>query len=176
MRIPIDTIGSDGLEIDEVVGVSWLEKALGSGAPFIPAKDGRLILRLLRADEIVHVSGRAEVELEARCSRCLTPTPIVLDTPINVALFPKGREPEPATDGEVNTDDLGVATYEDEEVDLAAVVHDEVFLELPMVPLCRESCAGLCPTCGHDLNTGPCGCRPKADDRWQALKRIKLES
>jgi len=175
MRIPIDKIGFDGLDVNEVLEKAWLTEALGANAPFAPAKDGRLDVHLTRADEAVHVSGRARISLEAACSRCLAPVPVALDTPISVTLFPKGSEPEPGEDGELDPDDLGVGTYEDDEIDLSAVVHDEVFLELPMSPICSESCAGLCPTCGKDLNTGPCGCAQATDDRWQALKRIKLK-
>ncbi len=175
MRIDIDKIGPDGLDLDEVLGVAWLKDALGPGAPFAPAKDGRLTVHLDRNDDVILVSGRAHIDLQATCSRCLTPVPVTLDTPITVTLFPRGEEPQAGTDGQVDEADMGIATYDDDEIDLSAVVHDEVFLELPMSPLCSESCAGLCPSCGHDLNAGPCGCAPATDDRWQALKRIKLK-
>jgi uncharacterized protein len=176
MRIPIDKIGHDGLDVDEALGKAWLKEALGPEVPFEPARDGRLRVHLDRADDdVVLVSGRARVNLEAPCARCLAPVPIVLDTPIFVTMVPKGNESPPNADGEVAGDDLGVATYDNREIDLSAVVHDEVFLELPMIPLCRESCAGLCPSCGHDLNAGPCGCEQATDDRWQALKRIRLK-
>ena len=42
-------------------------------------------------------------------------------------------------------------------IDLFPPVNDEVGLSLPLAPLCRTDCAGLCPTCGNDLNTDPCG-------------------
>jgi len=83
-------------------------------------------------------------------------------------------EPPASADGEVAEEDLGVGTYEDKEIDLAAVVRDEAFLELPMSPLCSRA-ARIVPGCGHDLNTGPCGCAAVIDDRWQSLKRIKLK-
>ncbi|MBI5509396.1 MAG: DUF177 domain-containing protein [Deltaproteobacteria bacterium] len=171
----LDEIGPDGLDLDDTVDVHDLRQALGPNAPFQPTQAGHLVAHLERLDDAVRVSGRARVDLEARCSRCLGPVPVTLDTPVDVTLFPKGAEPPPASDGEVAQDDLGVATYEDGEIDLAAVLHDEVFLELPMSPLCSESCAGLCPECGKDLNSGPCGCTPQQkDERWQALKRLKL--
>ena len=175
MRIPIDKIGSDGLDLDEVLDVPWLKQALGQGAPFAPAGRGRLTVHLDRIDDVVRLSGRARIELEAQCSRCLGPVPLAIDTPIEVALFPQGGEPGADGDGEVADEDLGVSTYEDDEIDLSAIVHDEVFLELPMSPICSESCEGLCPSCGKDLNTGPCGCVPQTDDRWQALKHIQLK-
>ena len=44
----------------------------------------------------------------------------------------------------------------DGSIDLSEVVHDEAVLALPMTPLCRPDCAGLCPVCGTDLNVEPC--------------------
>ena len=51
---------------------------------------------------------------------------------------------------------------------------DAVLLELPLAPLCRPDCAGLCPTCGADLNEGPCACPPaEGDPRWAALDALR---
>ena len=44
-----------------------------------------------------------------------------------------------------------------EEIDLYGPARDELALALPSTPVCREDCRGLCPTCGTDLNTDPCG-------------------
>ena len=47
-------------------------------------------------------------------------------------------------------------------------------LDAPATPLCRDDCAGLCPQCGADLNTGSCDCAPvAADPRWSALDQLK---
>jgi uncharacterized protein len=49
-------------------------------------------------------------------------------------------------------------------------------LELPLAPLCRDDCAGLCAECGADLNAGPCGCRrPGRDPRFDALDVLRSE-
>ena len=47
-------------------------------------------------------------------------------------------------------------------LDLRPLVRDALLLELPVAPLCRDDCRGLCPRCGADLNSGPCDCRPSA--------------
>ena len=51
-------------------------------------------------------------------------------------------------------------------------VPEQVLLELPMKALCRDDCRGLCPTCGADLNAGPCGCREEGDERLAKLKSL----
>ncbi len=57
-------------------------------------------------------------------------------------------------------------------VDLTPELRQGIMLTLPSHPLCRTECLGLCARCGADLNRGPCGCPPRADDRWGALKGL----
>lgn len=99
----------------------------------------------------------ASLEGEARgaCRRCLKELTVPVSADVSV-LF--SADPE-------NADDPSVyplaprATH----VDLRPVVREEVALAVTAYLLCREECAGLCPTCGADLNQGPCGCAsPKA--------------
>jgi uncharacterized protein len=175
MRVHIDKIGPDGLDLDEEATTAWLDAALGDDSPFRGAAAGRLNVHLERFDEVVHVRGRVRLELSASCSRCLGPVELQISTPLEVTLFPRGKEPPAGEDGEVAQEDLGVATYEDKQVDLSGVVHDEVLLELPMNPVCDEDCAGLCPTCGQNLNDGDCECAPATDPRWDGLRRLKLD-
>jgi uncharacterized protein len=60
-------------------------------------------------------------------------------------------------------------------LDLAEAVRQYALLTLPMKPLCREDCAGLCSSCGHNLNQGPCDCQPQiVDPRWSKLKELAL--
>lgn len=65
----------------------------------------------------------------------------------------------------------GEDTYplDDGEVDLEPMVRDAVLLELPLAPLCRPDCQGICPTCGADRNVEDCSCAPERDVRWAAL-------
>ena len=57
--------------------------------------------------------------------------------------------------------------------DLGPVLVDEIFFSLPMQPLCRADCQGLCPICGADLNEGRCSCREtEIDPRWDKLKDL----
>jgi uncharacterized protein len=58
-------------------------------------------------------------------------------------------------------------------VDIGEVLREYALLELPMQPLCKPDCKGLCPTCGADLNAGECGCQAdEGDDRFDVLKRL----
>ena len=57
-------------------------------------------------------------------------------------------------------------------LDLTEAVRQRVLLDLPMATLCKEDCAGLCAQCGHDLNLGPCECKPEVDARLSILKTL----
>lgn len=65
--------------------------------------------------------------------------------------------------------------YKGDQIDLAPMVHDAVFLELPIAPLCRPECQGLCPICGIDRNEATCECRPDGDPRWATLDALRFE-
>ena len=59
-------------------------------------------------------------------------------------------------------------------VDLEPLARETLLLELPLAPLCRQECRGLCPTCGADLNQGACRCAPPSrDPRWEALDVLR---
>ena len=60
-----------------------------------------------------------------------------------------------------------------EQLDLGDVVREVILLDVSSTPLCRPDCAGLCLTCGANLNDGPCGCTVvSADPRWSALDQL----
>jgi uncharacterized protein len=62
-------------------------------------------------------------------------------------------------------------------IDLGPLAREALLLDLPLAPLCADSCLGLCPTCGADLNRGACRCATEAvDPRWAALDALRGES
>jgi len=61
-----------------------------------------------------------------------------------------------------------------EQIDLTQMVRESILLELPLAPLCRVDCAGICPICGANRNDQPCSCETVAtDDRWSALDALR---
>ncbi len=69
-------------------------------------------------------------------------------------------------------EDLGVLMMSTPLLDTRPLVVEQVQLGLPMKPLCKKDCAGLCGRCGSDLNQGPCDCEAEVDPRWAALKGL----
>lgn len=119
-----------------------------------------------------HLVGRATTTLELACSRCLEPFAWPVD-----AAFDLRYAPQTANTGdgeqEVAEDDLDVAFYEGDTIDLGQLLREQFYLSLPMKPLCRAECLGLCPVCGTNRNTGACGCQPQWEDpRLAPLKGL----
>ena len=107
------------------------------------------------------VTGVARGPFESECRRCLTTVRGEV-----AARFQELFEFE-AREGESYP-------IKGEHIDLGPLVRETLLLELPLAPLCREDCAGLCPRCGADLNAGPCGCEPEdRDPRWAVLDVLK---
>jgi uncharacterized protein len=110
------------------------------------------------------------------CQRCLASTTQPVEEEIEILLVrhEPGAEEE---ERELEEDDLGVMVVDGDEVDLRPLLLEQMQLNVPMRPLCREECAGLCPTCGADLNSaegGDCGCETQTmDPRWAGLADIR---
>ncbi|MBT3296609.1 MAG: DUF177 domain-containing protein [Verrucomicrobia bacterium] len=64
---------------------------------------------------------------------------------------------------------------ETESVDLTPDMREATLLAFPAYPVCTSACVGLCPTCGKDLNAGPCECKPAEESRWGGLDALKLD-
>ena len=121
------------------------------------------------------VVGRARTELELQCSRCLEPYRLPVDAPLDLRYAPaaEGEAGETSEDRDISADDTDTSYYRDDMLDLNELLREQFYLALPMKPLCREGCLGLCPQCGADRNTTPCDCQPDwQESKFAALKRL----
>ena len=121
------------------------------------------------------LAGHARTTLEMPCGRCLEPFTLPID-----AAFDLRYQPHAANTGEgereIEEDDLTTAFYENDQIDLGQLMREQFYLALPMKPLCRDDCRGLCPTCGTNLNTGSCHCKHEWEDpRLAVLKELKTD-
>lgn len=117
--------------------------------------------------------GRVTTRLELACSRCLEPFTWPVDSEFDLRYQPRSENTGEG-EREVEEDDLATAFYENEEIDLGQLMREQFYLSLPMKPLCREDCQGLCVVCGTNLNRGACTCKREWEDpRLAALKQLK---
>ncbi len=115
--------------------------------------EARADVVLLALDGGIEVEGSVSSEWEGECRRCLSSVRGVITCEVRELFRPRRRHEKPGDDEE---------TYplESEMLDLRPLVRDALLLELPVAPLCKDDCAGLCPTCGANRNDAPCGCPP----------------
>jgi uncharacterized protein len=74
----------------------------------------------------------------------------------------------------LRAEELDEYFYDDPVVSVEPIAEERIQMAVPMKPLCREDCRGLCLRCGQDLNTTACGCAVETDDpRWEALRVLK---
>ena len=117
--------------------------------------------------------GGVRTQLELTCSRCVEPYRFPIDATFDQRYLP-ASEASTEAEREVEEDDLETSYYSDDQIDLSELLREQFYLALPMKPLCREDCKGLCAQCGTNLNTGTCDCAPVWEDpRLAALKAIK---
>ena len=128
-------------------------------------------LHIARDGDDVVVTGELGATVPLTCGRCLEEFPVAVRVPVDLRYLPR---PPVADDAELGVDDFDLDFYDNDELNLNALVETETTLALPMKPLCRADCKGLCPACGADLNAGACSCvETKVDPRWEALAALK---
>ena len=106
------------------------------------------------------------------CDRCLQPVEEAIESPLELLVEQGGHDP--AEERELADDDLGTMRVEGDTLDTEPLILEQMQLNVPMKPLCRPDCRGLCPTCGTDLNRETCACTPAGPDpRWAALAALR---
>ena len=141
--------------------------------PLLELSPVRFEGEVVRIEGGYSLDGRLAYTGRLECSRCLASYPFEEEQDFSLVLYK--RRPAPSAEEVPLTDeDLDVWFYDDPQVPVAPIVEERIQIAVPMKPLCREDCRGLCARCGCDLNQGVCGCTVKPiDPRWEALKTLK---
>ena len=135
--------------------------------PMAVSEDLKLVylrgaLRMVRTTEGILVQGSLDTAVEGECARCLE----ALELPITFEieeLYANSEDP--------NTEFI---IGDDAYLDLTPLLHDEIIIATPLAPVCKADCAGLCLSCGQNLNQGTCDCEPDdIDPRFAVLLQLK---
>jgi len=123
------------------------------------------------------IDGVVRVPVQLECSRCLGSFAKSVVSRFTILFSENSGSNQDEDEVELEEKDLITASFEGDEIDLAPEIAEQVALEIPIKPLCSESCKGLCPVCGTDRNTGACSCtaEPKTS-KFAALKDFKVRS
>ena len=124
-----------------------------------------------RIDEAISVNGTLATKVKTTCTRCLED----LWTPLQIKLADEITLPGAALTPE------HPVRVENGLIDLAPLLLQYIWLELPSSPVCSPDCQGFCHQCGQNLNYGECDCEDTTspadaiDPRWEALHQLKTE-
>jgi uncharacterized protein len=148
-----------------------------SGAESAIPLDGRDALReatwslhVLPSGQDVYLDVRGEAIWEGACSRCLEP----IDLAVRLeSQFLGSKDSDLVVRGvhTLGSQDLDVVFLPEPLLDEKEIVKEQFLLNIPMHPLCREECQGLCPQCGKNWNKGPCQCHPELVKEPSALAK-----
>ena len=111
---------------------------------------------------LLELSGEVQVSLDCLCDRCGREYAREAAFPLDTVLADEHQDEE----------DPDVFLVQDDCVDLDEIVTTAFVLGLDSKTLCRPDCKGVCPRCGHNLNDGPCACRPEADSPFAVLGQL----
>jgi len=160
-RLKLQPHGSESFHLEEQGQDEILE---GLGGKFLRSLVVDLVVD--NTDRLFLGQGRVKALLQLPCSRCLEDIRYPIDTDFELTMVHASKA---ANFGE----DDDYLIFDGDLVDLNHSVHAAIFMAIPIIPLCSESCRGLCPTCGINRNTGDCSCITKEiDPRWEKLKNL----
>jgi len=155
-----------------------------------------LARRLDRVDNVaLRLGGSLTATVELSCVRCLEPLRLELDESLDLLFLPASANVGPSKpsrpgksnrlsgrnrpsreqeqERELRDEDLAVSFYQDDRIDVGLLIREQIYLALPMKPICRDDCQGLCSECGTNLNSSSCNCaREAVDPRLASLKTL----
>jgi uncharacterized protein len=176
MKIRIDDIPEGGSQLnftgsEDILSESLQAVPIPSGAVIDPHIKGSLLV--VHEGAKVTITGSIQTHMQLQCARCLGDFPLEQDLDFGLAVaWGKAEDPlqEDTDDADENT-----TFVEGSVLDVSELILQEILLDIPMKPLCSESCPGLCPRCGALKGSKECTCPEEAaiDPRWGALTRLK---
>ena len=175
LQVPLSAVSSEAVPIDVEIAGQSLQPEGVSGLPIGPVR----IKGALTGDGVQFVfTGRVSGSFTGTCARCLGHAEMPFDSEA-IWVFLQGPLPHPLEDWEEEEEDEeehgGVTRIplDGHAIDLALAAWVEIVLAMPLKLLCKETCAGLCPKCGANLNETRCGCAAGANETTFANRGLK---
>lgn len=157
-------------QLEEELALGDLARA---GEPRLEVQAAHLCAGLVPTPRGVEMTGSLDAQVGLECGRCLEPYSTLLRAEFSLLLVPDAQE-FGVPNVEVRPEDADLFYAEDGQVDTRWVAQEQILLNLPLKPVCAETCRGLCPACGENRNHIECGCREEIrDPRMAALIEFK---
>jgi uncharacterized protein len=175
LTVPIDRITWEGLDVPVSLDAEWFSYWLKEqpGLDFFLENPITGLVHLERHDDNILLRGQLQGELHFTCSRCLDSFSGLLTADFDI-LLKIGRPPVSAPEIELSSGELDEEEFQGDELDINVILREQILLALPLKPLCREECLGLCRQCGANLNRETCSCAaPSFSASFAALGKLK---
>ncbi len=179
LSIPLSEISSSGTEkvIDnQAIWTDSIEE-FNVSCTIVSPLSAKLFL--LKQEEGCLIRGELKGKVELPCDRCSEKTLFEVSAKFEeFELLPNVFDDETEDEEEFDKASLiYLDAYSNAHIDIATLLWEEFSLALPIKPLCKEECSGMCPLCGANLNTTSCGCDTQSiDPRLEKLKNFKVKN
>jgi uncharacterized protein len=171
LRIRFDAARSEPVSWKESIEVSARELE-GLDLLAIGPVDCNGLVTFSDPDFVLH--GGLGYEQTVACIRCLKPVVVGTAAELDLVLVERDRPRGAEVETELTESDLGVVEVLGDSFETRPLVLEQIALNVPMKPLCREDCRGICPVCGIDRNESSCDCAAQTvDPRWAGLAALK---
>lgn len=169
MKIIVSKIPEEGIEIHSSENAESLDI---SPSDLILGDDVHIDATIRREGDIFFVDGTIKTILSLTCSRCAGEFLYPVDNFFHCHEEPIGKA---STEIELflKKKDMDIDHYAGDEVEINTLFREQVILSIPMHPLCKPDCLGLCPKCGQNLNVGKCDCKEEeVANPFRVIKRL----
>ena len=176
MKIEVMKIPEEGLNLHiSREGDDWFSELVKAGGKLdFSIRKVDISCRVAKVREKVFIEGSMEALLNQECCRCLEMAEVPVRTTFRYILIPGHLTFRRSQGLEEGQADFGY--YDEEQIDLNPLLFEQIMLQIPMKVLCMDTCRGLCPGCGVNLNVTECDCRKEStDERLSILKRWKTD-
>jgi uncharacterized protein len=180
LAIHIESIGDHALHLDQNINSSDLPMlaALSRESKIVLCHPVRVHIRATMVDARVLIEGKVETIAKLLCSRCLAPYELAIESEFSVTASPEtcaAPDQHEREEVELSAEEIDTFLYTGNRIDLDDEVAQQIIMALPIKPLCKKACKGLCNRCGADLNHGTCGCeKEKANNPFDVLKKLSF--
>lgn len=174
MKIIINNIPDEGLKISLHKDGDWFQDLLPEKEKKDFSIEGiEVSCHAKKIRDTVFIDGSMETTVAANCCRCLEATHLPVKTSFRYVFVPEKNGSK--KEDELSAEDLEYGYYQDDVIDLDALIFEQVMLQIPIKVLCMDTCKGLCPQCGMNLNAANCGCHTEhVDERLAVLKEFRV--
>jgi uncharacterized protein len=145
----------EGLSVRGALDASTFKRPEDSDISFVSPVDYEL--KIARAGDSIWMRGPVRGRLSLTCARCLEHFTLSVASRLDIELLPRNKAPR-GSEVELKTEEMDIYYFEGDEIDIDPYIFEEIMLNIPVKALCAESCKGICPSCGKNLNIEDCRC------------------